>query len=75
MPKCHVQQQCVSAAKLALLLYIIKLRSARIRIGLVARIPRFHRGGRGSIPRCGTFWGLGLLLGLGCAVCCVCCVH
>ena len=27
-----------------------------IRIGLVARIPRFHRGGRGSIPRCGTIF-------------------
>ena len=26
-----------------------------IRIGLVARISRFHRDGRGSIPRCGIF--------------------
>jgi hypothetical protein len=30
-----------------------------IRIGLVARILRFHRGGRGSIPRCGTFFFIG----------------
>ena len=27
-----------------------------IRIGPVARIPRFHRGGRGSIPRCGIIF-------------------
>ena len=25
-----------------------------VRIGPVVRIPRFHRGGRGSIPRCGV---------------------
>lgn len=27
----------------------------KVRIGPVVRIPRFHRGGRGSIPRCGGF--------------------
>jgi hypothetical protein len=32
----------------------IRLLSHDIRCGLTARISRFHRGGRGSIPRTGT---------------------
>ena len=34
--------------------FLLAFMFIKIRIGLVARIPRFHRGGRGSIPRCGT---------------------